>query len=128
MQCPSCGAPRAPGAAAACRTCGWLLDPDATGATPVPGRNSRGVDETRLSGSILPLDETRLTPRPRKAPASPAAPLEIGAGFGERYHIIKLLGMGGMGAVYQVWDAELEVAVALKVIRPDYTAEPEAAA
>src|SRR5205814_3512810 len=33
--------------------------------------------------------------------------------------VIKLLGAGGMGAVYQAWDAELGVAVALKVIRSD---------
>jgi serine/threonine protein kinase len=42
----------------------------------------------------------------------------MGEAFGSRYHIIKLLGMGGMGAVYQAWDQELGVAVALKVIRP----------
>jgi tetratricopeptide (TPR) repeat protein len=44
-------------------------------------------------------------------------PLKVGQSFGPRYHIIKLLGAGGMGAVYQAWDAELSVAVALKVIR-----------
>jgi predicted Ser/Thr protein kinase len=43
----------------------------------------------------------------------------VGQAFGPRYHIIKVLGVGGMGAVYQAWDAELSVAVALKVIRTD---------
>jgi tetratricopeptide (TPR) repeat protein len=46
-------------------------------------------------------------------------PLKVGQAFGPRYHIIQLLGAGGMGAVYQAWDAELSVAVALKVIRTD---------
>jgi serine/threonine protein kinase/tetratricopeptide (TPR) repeat protein len=55
-----------------------------------------------------------------------AGPLSTGEAFGSRYHIIKLLGMGGMGAVYQAWDQELSVAVALKVIRPEATADPEA--
>ena len=46
-------------------------------------------------------------------------PLRVGQSFSLRYHIIKVLGLGGMGAVYQAWDSELEVAVALKVIRTD---------
>ena len=53
-------------------------------------------------------------------------PLSLGQQFG-RYVIIRLLGLGGMGAVYQAWDEELEVAVAVKVIRPEVTADPEAA-
>src|SRR5262249_39703747 len=42
-----------------------------------------------------------------------------GYAFGPRYHVIRLLGIGGMGAVYQAWDDELGVAVAIKVIRPE---------
>jgi serine/threonine protein kinase len=51
-------------------------------------------------------------------------PLEVGLPFGARYHIIRVLGIGGMGAVYQAWDAELGVAVAIKVIRPEIAADP----
>jgi serine/threonine protein kinase/tetratricopeptide (TPR) repeat protein len=60
-------------------------------------------------------------------PKSALGPLQIGQQFGSRYHILKQLGIGGMGAVYQAWDAELEVAVALKVIRPEVTRDPAAA-
>ncbi len=61
---------------------------------------------------------------PRPVGTGPLAP---GQNFG-RYHIIRLLGIGGMGAVYQAWDAELGVAVAVKVIRPEVMSDPAAAA
>ena len=57
-----------------------------------------------------------------KGPATGAAGLlAVGQAFGVRYHIIRLLGAGGMGAVYQAWDAELGVSVALKVVKPRAT-------
>ena len=56
-----------------------------------------------------------------------AGPLTAGQAFGPRYHIIRVLGAGGMGVVYQAWDAELGVAVALKVIRPEVLHDIESA-
>ena len=64
--------------------------------------------------------------RVRHDPAT--GPFSPGQPFGARYHIVRLLGIGGMGAVYQAWDAELGVIVALKVIRPEVAADPTAAA
>ena len=100
-----------------------------------------GSDETILdsfaqddSGTILDssfddevthLDSTAGSAAPAK---SNSGPLELGQEFGKRYQIIKLLGLGGMGAVYQAWDIVLGIVVALKVVRPEIGADPKKAA
>jgi eukaryotic-like serine/threonine-protein kinase len=77
----------------------------------------------RLTGrttSARHADSGAVTGPGTGAPAAAAGgPLVPGQNFGIRYHIIRILGVGGMGAVYQAWDEELGVAVALKVIRPE---------
>jgi tetratricopeptide (TPR) repeat protein/tRNA A-37 threonylcarbamoyl transferase component Bud32 len=80
--------------------------------------------------AVTGLDPTMVAgPDERRTPGTRAkgGPLLPGEAFGPRYHIIRLLGAGGMGAVYHAWDAELGVAVAVKVIRPEVMADPAVA-
>jgi eukaryotic-like serine/threonine-protein kinase len=53
------------------------------------------------------------------------AVLQPGSVFANRYQIIKTLGEGGMGAVYKAHDIELERDVALKVVKPELSNNPE---
>ena len=52
------------------------------------------------------------------------ASLAEGTEIGSRYRVVKLLGRGGMGAVYRCHDLELDRDVALKLIRPEIAADP----
>src|SRR5687768_8035205 len=64
-----------------------------------------------------------------EGPSSPGGPsgpeLVPGVVLGQRYLILQLLGQGGMGAVYKAHDRTLGREIALKVIRPDFAANPE---
>jgi serine/threonine protein kinase len=53
----------------------------------------------------------------------PERPDELGRLGG--YRVLKLLGQGGMGAVYLAEDPQLERLVALKVMRPELAANPD---
>src|SRR5687767_12350999 len=89
------------------------------------------VEGPTMAGTDPSTDETRLTPA--SPPVGPAPPtgrtrtgdpiLSPGQTFANRYTIIRMLGAGGMAAVYQAWDETLAIAVALKLIRADPSME-----
>lgn len=54
---------------------------------------------------------------PANSPAEDPS-LRIGDMIARRFRILRFLNRGGMGEVYEAWDAELEEPVALKTIRP----------
>ena len=122
MMCQRCGN-SVPDVASRCPSCGagFATTSIATGAvaidtTGLPPGATFGPSE---GGSTVGAAEMTIAAGEIGAATAPGGPLRVGQSFGARYHIIKLLGVGGMGAVYQAWDAELGVAVALKVIRVD---------
>ncbi len=54
-------------------------------------------------------------------------PLSFAPGerFGERYQIIEEIGQGGMGKVFKAKDTELDIVVALKMIKPQLSSDPD---
>jgi eukaryotic-like serine/threonine-protein kinase len=50
---------------------------------------------------------------------------EIGTILGGRYRLVELLGQGGMATIYRARDNQLERDVAVKVLRPEYGADPD---
>jgi serine/threonine protein kinase len=54
---------------------------------------------------------------------APIRELTTGSTFAKRYQIIEELGKGGMGKVYKVFDQEVQAKMALKLIKPEASAD-----
>jgi eukaryotic-like serine/threonine-protein kinase len=105
MVCPACSYEN-PEASVQCAKC----------TTPLP--LSDQTLATSGQGWSVPAAEGVIS-------ATALVQLSPGTSIGSRYEIVRLLGQGGMGAVYQAHDKELERQVAIKVIRADMAANPE---
>jgi serine/threonine-protein kinase len=61
-------------------------------------------------------------------PASDEAETLVGSVLADRYRIVKLLGQGGMGRVYEAQHVNINKRLAIKVLRPEVTAVPSTVA
>ena len=120
--------------AAPCAKCGRAL-PEGAQFCPTCGVRTQIfdgpiVDGDLETGALLGNAQTvgaTSVPTAIGGPARSDGPFKAGDQVGPRYTIIRLLGTGGMGAVYQAFYHELGVGVAIKVIRPPSQSDATAA-
>src|SRR5437667_10271007 len=95
---------------------------------PNPIDQSRPVEQTDSPGPSINSDADETIPLPAAGAAiapSFGPPVETGeVGRLGPYRIIKELGHGGMGAVYAALDTRLDRKLALKVMLPQFAANP----
>ena len=137
MKCPNCGG-EVSDRRGRCTACQTLLPSSVATSllTPVPKDDAETVFSAPVSRPQTQSHDTSDTTglpvsaggvRHTSVAKVALGPLKVSEQFGSRYTILRQLGIGGMGAVYQAWDAELNVAVALKVIRPEAAHDSDAA-
>jgi tetratricopeptide (TPR) repeat protein/predicted Ser/Thr protein kinase len=124
MDCPQCGLTSPPGVIA-CPQCKTPLPVrPASGSSPSPGTFHANEADPTIAGEASTGGSHSNASGNRKSNSS-EIDLRPGIVLGGRYEILQQLGEGGMGAVYNVHDRELERVIALKVIRPELAQTPE---
>jgi len=120
MKCPKCQTEN-PETSRFCADCGTRLG--VSEEKPVdsekPLESEKAIEHTKRDEPLdpkKPIEHTETLQAPREE-------LTTGSTFAERYQIIEELGKGGMGKVYKADDIELREKVALKLIKPEISAD-----